>query len=93
MATEKRLIDANEYPCNRCEISYCYKNCDKFNAWFENTVDAEEVVRCGGCIYSANSMSVPCAYVCNREGSPCYKRITYADFGCLYGERRTDATE
>lgn len=39
-----RLIDANEYPCNTCGISYCYKNCDKFNAWFEKTVDAVEVV-------------------------------------------------
>ena len=44
MKNEKRLIDANAYPCNTCDISYCYKNCDKFNAWFEKTVDAVEVV-------------------------------------------------
>ena len=44
METEKRLIDANKYPCQHCEVSYCYKNCEKFNAWFKKTVDAVEVV-------------------------------------------------
>lgn len=44
MATEKRLIDANKYPCQNCEVSYCYKNCEKFNAWFKDTVNAVEVV-------------------------------------------------
>ena len=39
-----RLIDANKYPCNGCEKTYCYKNCSKFNEWLENTVDAVEVV-------------------------------------------------
>ena len=44
MATEKRLIDANKYPCQTCEVSYCHQNCAKFIAWFESTVDAVEVV-------------------------------------------------
>ena len=43
MATEKRLIDANKYPCQTCEVSYCHQNCAKFIAWFESTVDAVEV--------------------------------------------------
>ena len=43
MVTEKRLIDANEYPCQRCEVSYCYKNCKKFNEWFNKTVEAVKV--------------------------------------------------
>ena len=43
MANEKRrLIDANEYPCQNCEVSYCYQNCNKFAKWFESTVDAVE---------------------------------------------------
>jgi hypothetical protein len=49
MATEKRLIDANAYPCQTCEVSYCYQNCNKFKKWFESTVDAVEVVRCKDC--------------------------------------------
>lgn len=43
MAKEKRLIDANAYPCQNCEVSYCYKNCKKFNSWLNETVDAVEV--------------------------------------------------
>ena len=43
MENEKRVIDANAYPCQTCEVSYCYKNCEKFNAWFNKTVDAVEV--------------------------------------------------
>ena len=53
-------------------------------------VDAVEVVLCGQCKFSDTSMSIPCAYICRKEKSPCYKRATYADFGCLYGERRTE---
>lgn len=44
MASEQRLINANAYPCQNCEVSYCYQNCKKFIAWFNNTVDAVEVV-------------------------------------------------
>lgn len=51
------------------------------------TVDAVEVVRCGECAHRINS-KMPCAYKCVHRRSPCYGRITYADFGCLYGERR-----
>jgi hypothetical protein len=43
MANEKRMIDANAYPCQTCEVSYCYKNCKKFNEWLNKTVDAVEV--------------------------------------------------
>jgi hypothetical protein len=44
MVNKKRLIDANKYPCQTCDVSYCYQNCSKFIAWFEKTVDAVEVV-------------------------------------------------
>ena len=47
-------------------------------------------VQCGECAHSTNSRSVDCAYKCKCKRSPCYDRITYADFGCLYGERRTE---
>lgn len=43
--------------------------------------------RCGECLYSVNS-KMPCAYKCNNRRSPCYGRITYADFGCLYGAQK-----
>ena len=49
MTTERRLIDANAYPCQNCEVSYCYKNCKKFNEWLNTAVDAVEVVRCKHC--------------------------------------------
>ena len=52
----------------------------------ENTAAAP---RCGECLHSVNS-KIPCAYKCNNRQSPCYGRITYADFGCLYGERKED---
>lgn len=45
-----RLIDADKYPCAKCDVSYCYKNCDEFNNWFQNTVDAVPVVRCKDCV-------------------------------------------
>ena len=51
METEQRLIDANAYPCQTCEVSHCYQNCNKFTKWFESTVDAVEVVRCKDCRY------------------------------------------
>ena len=40
MATEKRLIDANKYPCRNCGKTYCYQNCKEFIEWLENPVDA-----------------------------------------------------
>lgn len=40
MVNEKRLIDANAYPCNGCGHEYCYQNCKEFIEWFNNTVDA-----------------------------------------------------
>ena len=40
----RRLIDANKYPCRNCFHEYCYQNCKEFIEWFNNTVDAVEVV-------------------------------------------------
>lgn len=39
-----RLIDADKYPCQACNVSHCYQNCEKFVEWFNNTVDAVPVV-------------------------------------------------
>jgi hypothetical protein len=39
-----RLIDADKYPCQTCNVSHCYQNCEKFVEWFNNTVDAVPVV-------------------------------------------------
>jgi hypothetical protein len=75
-----RLIDANAYPCQTCEVSYCYKNCEKFNAWFNKTVDAVEV-RCGECRFVDTD-------ACPMSGTP--GRVSASDF-CSYGERRTNA--
>lgn len=49
-----------------------------------------EAVLCGQCVFSDISMSIPCAYICRKEKSPCYNRVTCADFGCLYGERKSE---
>ena len=46
------------------------------------------IVLCGQCKFSNISKSIPCAYICIKKNSPCYKRVTYADFGCLYGENK-----
>ena len=78
MATEKRLIDANAYPCQTCEVSYCHQNCAKFIAWFEKTVDAVEVVRCRDC---KHYMTIHCT---------CDGCCISDDWYCADGERRTD---
>ena len=54
MANEKRLIDANAYPCRGCSHEYCYQNCKDFIEWFNNTVDAVEVVH-GRWLYDSGS--------------------------------------
>ena len=85
MATEKRLIDANAYPCQNCYISYCYKDCKKFNEWLNNTVDAVEVVRCKDCrMYEENRESR--TTFCRRELNYLYAK---PDGHCSYGERKT----
>lgn len=54
----------------------------------KDVVDAVEVVRCGRCAKSTYSKIVSCAYKCENRRSPCFGRTTYADFGCVYGERK-----
>ena len=80
MATEKRLIDANEYPCNGCEISYCYKNCSRFNAWLGKTEDAVPVVRCKDCRFWHKD-TVSCEFVTADTN-------WYEEDFCSYGERK-----
>lgn len=47
----------------------------------------ELAIRCGDCCHAQNNRTVPCAYTCGNAKAPCHGRTTYADFGCLYGER------
>ena len=86
MATEQRLIDANAYPCQTCEVSYCHQNCAKFIAWFEKTVDAAEVVRCRECRHSSINENHPnkplICYMTKKCGT------TAPDWFCADGERR-----
>lgn len=39
-----RLLIADDYPCNACEIKYCRQNCERFNRWLNTVVEAEPVV-------------------------------------------------
>ena len=39
-----RLLVADNYPCNKCEVKYCRQNCSKFNLWLDTIVEAEPVV-------------------------------------------------
>ena len=89
MANEKRLIDAYKLEDLVRSNSARYHHVDDVIAAIagQPTVDAVEVVRCGQCKDSDYSKTVSCAYICRNEKSPCYYRVTYADFGCLYGER------
>jgi len=58
------------------------------NKAIENHPDYMLVVHCGSCKFSDISKSISCGYICKNKTSPCRNRTTYADFGCLYGERR-----
>ena len=40
-----RLIDAEQYPCSKCETKYCFQSCNRFSKWLYN----EAVVRCKNC--------------------------------------------
>lgn len=103
MVNEKRLISADDFKkafyvdddCDEIRFGVDGKVFVDFKAVQRAiddapTVDAVEVMRCGQCVFSDLSMSVPCAYVCRNPKSPCRNRVTCADFGCLYGERRND---
>lgn len=80
-----RLVDANAYPCQTCEVSYCYKNCKKFDAWFNKTVDAVEVVRCKDCVNYCGFEHCKNG-ICDVDSVS--KRAVYPDDFCSYGERR-----
>ena len=86
MATEQRLIDANAYPCQTCEVSHCYQNCNKFTKWFESTVDAAEVVRCKACQHWQKRHET--RGICLKQNA--IVTFTTPDFYCACGERRTD---
>lgn len=86
-----RLIDANAYPCQTCEVSYCYKNCEKFNAWFNKTVDAVEVCRCKDCKYYDNSEGIQWCHLNSKFFPSGLDWHCFPEDGfCNYGERRTE---
>ena len=80
MAT-KRLIDANEYPCNKCGKDYCYKNCKDFDEWFNNTVDAVEVVH-GRWVRKTTDFVY--FYACSECGEPVLRSQWGNDFFSNY---------
>lgn len=41
---KKSTEDILEYPCSKCNISYCYKNCEEYNEWLENILLLKESV-------------------------------------------------
>ena len=47
-------------------------------------------VRCAQCALAEKHKTASFSYICRNEKSPCYCRTAYADFGCTYGERKTD---
>lgn len=51
--------------------------------------EIREVVDCDKCKYSKYARTVAYGYRCNNENSPCRGRVTFANFGCTYGERKT----
>ena len=58
-----------------------------------NPLTKTDAIRCAQCAYAEQHKVVSFAHICRNEESPCYCRTTYADFGCLYGERRNDDEE
>jgi hypothetical protein len=55
-----------------------------------NPLNQSAAVRCPQCAYAERHKNAACAYICRNEDSPCYCRTAYADFGCTYGEKKTD---
>ena len=67
MATEKRLIDVRDCPCDGCKANPCGHpaRCVKFALWLNKTVDAVEVVH-GRWIPTNSKCDCTCS-VCNTE--------------------------
>lgn len=87
MANEKRLIDANDYPCLKCEAYGCGTVCPVLLDWLNNTVDtvdAVEVVRCVKCKHYKKGKPFK-SQCCNPSGGMFF--VKQDDF-CSYGERR-----
>lgn len=55
-----RLIDAEQYPCSKCETKYCFQNCNRFSEWLY----AEVAVRCKDCKNSQPIYDTDCVW-CN----------------------------
>ena len=80
-----RLIDANEYPCRKCGITYCYGRCDEFWNWLERE-PAIELVHCVNCKHFKHD-EVDDEWWCRKSGVD----IEYVDalkHFCSYGERK-----
>ena len=96
MATEKRLIDANEL--SQCKFTkpvqsfYAKGWNDAIDAVRENapTVDAVEVVRCEACEFCSYNSSND-TYKC-RAMRGMYRAVDPTEF-CSWGERKDNAKE
>ena len=56
-----------------------------------NPLTNPNAVRCAQCAHAERHKTASFSYICRNEKSPCYCRTAYADFGCTYGERKTEA--
>ena len=90
MATEKRLIDANELlEKHTCDVYGAYDDSCMLKAVFvpyikgAPTVDAVEVVRCEHCAHSLSD-----GWICGGPSFTMPSHPTYPDAFCSYGERK-----
>ena len=51
-------------------------------------INLSKAVLCGDCISSKLNKGIDYTYRCENKISPCRGRITFADFGCTYGEKK-----
>ncbi len=86
MANKKRLIDANEYPCLKCEAYGCGKVCSVLQDWLDN---AMEVVPCEMCKFAVGHDEIHKTVLCQqRSAYPMKWDDMPFDGFCSYGERR-----
>ena len=92
MASEKRLIDVRDCPCDGCQAKPCGHpaRCVKFALWLNKTVDAVEVVRCKDCKYRVLD-KVNGEDWCKHTLGLCSE--VYATDYCCHGERKDNESK
>jgi hypothetical protein len=93
-----RLINAEDYPCSKCETKYCFKNCNRFSKWLYTEV----VVRCKDCIHAVDITNYRMAKRFGDHAKQCMRcrgdsgfgypdlSVVYPDGFCDEGEKRND---